>query len=274
MTRLTRHAARNPAAFTPVPRKCERFDGWTDERQVEFIRTLAATGSLKAAAASVNMSESGAVALRKAPGAASFSRAWDKAIAVASGRIREVMVDHAINGVPEPVFFGGKLVGERRRFHTRAQQWLIERGEAAAVRVGLGTDRGQNPGPTREQMIKTRDRLATTLGKIQDAAFKSLAESIDTDDKRAAFEVLFGAKLHEPPWCFGTQPNVNTHAMYFVAGTLVNGGALLLELRDKLHEYRDIVAKDKAPTHAGANDASTGRPPPPQPRQTADGPRW
>lgn len=269
MTRLVNHTPRPPARFSPVPRKCSRFDGWTDEKQREFIVTLAATGSLRAAAASVNMSESGAIALRKAQGAASFSRAWGKAVTVAAARIREVMVDHALNGVPEPVFYAGKQVGERRRFNLRTQQFLLEKGAAAA---DARTNESGGRMPTRAEAAKTRHRLATMIGKIQDGAFQSLAQSINTDEKRAAFEVLFGAKLNEPPWCFGTDPNFNTVGMYGAAATLVDGGALLLELRDKLKACKEI-AENGGRAKPISDDAS-GPPPRPKPRETANGPRW
>jgi len=42
-------------AFTPVPRKCPRHDGWTADRQARFIEALADLGSVRAAAHAVNM---------------------------------------------------------------------------------------------------------------------------------------------------------------------------------------------------------------------------
>ena len=67
-------------AFTPVPRRCRRHDGWTAERQRAFIDALADTGSVRSAATAVNMAPEGAYALRRAPGAASFREAWAAAL--------------------------------------------------------------------------------------------------------------------------------------------------------------------------------------------------
>lgn len=53
--------------FEPVPRK-PRHDGWTPERQRAFIGALADTGSVKRAAAHVNMSAVGAYWLRRQSG--------------------------------------------------------------------------------------------------------------------------------------------------------------------------------------------------------------
>ena len=63
-------------AFTPVPRQCNRHDGWTPERQRAFIEALADLGSVKHAAARINMSAVGAYTLRRQPGAEGFRAAW------------------------------------------------------------------------------------------------------------------------------------------------------------------------------------------------------
>ncbi|HEX8444599.1 MAG TPA: hypothetical protein VF631_13230 [Allosphingosinicella sp.] len=73
-------------AFTPVPRKTERVDGWTAERQRGFIHALALTGSPRRAAAAVGKAQWGAEQLRKASGAESFNAAWDAASAYSRDR--------------------------------------------------------------------------------------------------------------------------------------------------------------------------------------------
>lgn len=66
--------------FTPVPRRCERHDGWTPERQIAFIEALADTGSVEAACKAVDMSTVGAYHLRRQPGAETFRKAWEAAL--------------------------------------------------------------------------------------------------------------------------------------------------------------------------------------------------
>ena len=68
-----RPATRLPA-FTPVPRKCQRHDGWTPERQRAFIERLADYGSVRAAANAVGMTPESAYQLRRQPGAEPFAR--------------------------------------------------------------------------------------------------------------------------------------------------------------------------------------------------------
>ena len=57
-----------------------RRDGWTNSRRVTFFVTLAATGSVTFAAASVGMSRKSAYALRKRD--ATFAALWERAIAM------------------------------------------------------------------------------------------------------------------------------------------------------------------------------------------------
>jgi hypothetical protein len=64
--------------FAPAPRKY-RHDGWTPERQKAFVEALADCGSVRRAAAMVNMSNENAYVLRRSPGAEEFRRAWDAA---------------------------------------------------------------------------------------------------------------------------------------------------------------------------------------------------
>ena len=69
-----------PIAFAPIPRRTQRHDGWTPERQRAFIEALADTGSVSRASAMVNMSSVGAYYLRRQPEAASFRTAWNAAL--------------------------------------------------------------------------------------------------------------------------------------------------------------------------------------------------
>jgi len=69
--------------FDPVPRKTQRADGWTQERQRAFIAALSATGSKRMAAIAIGMAPYGVDQLLKAEGNDSFKAAFDRAIAIA-----------------------------------------------------------------------------------------------------------------------------------------------------------------------------------------------
>ncbi|CAM3105185.1 hypothetical protein SPAN111604_03755 [Sphingomonas antarctica] len=125
------HQPRDPIAFTPVPRRKARSDGWTPQRQREFIATIAATGNVTTACEALGMSQRSLYDLRRMAGAESFTAAWDAALVRGTRAIREKLIDHSLNGIPEPVYHAGKCVGERRRFNHRSMMWIVERGDKA-----------------------------------------------------------------------------------------------------------------------------------------------
>ena len=63
--------------------KCRRIrrDGWTPERQLQFLDALASTRSVATAAASAGMSREGAHRLRNRSEGTLFALLWDRALA-------------------------------------------------------------------------------------------------------------------------------------------------------------------------------------------------
>lgn len=75
--------------FTPVPLRY-RHDGWTPERQRDYVAALARTGHAGKAARAVGMTEQSAAKLRRRPDAASFDAACTAAYLGARRRWRTV----------------------------------------------------------------------------------------------------------------------------------------------------------------------------------------
>jgi len=111
--------------FTPVPRKCNRHDGWTPARQRGFIEALADTGSVRAAAQLQGMTPESAYQLRRQEGAEEFAAAWEAALAHGVKRIEDVAMDRALNGVEVPVYSYGKLVGTRVQYNDRLLMFML-----------------------------------------------------------------------------------------------------------------------------------------------------
>ncbi|MDC8753504.1 hypothetical protein OIK40_02470 [Erythrobacter sp. sf7] len=146
-TRLPVPAGELPP-FTPVPRQYARHDGWTLERQIAFIEALADTGSVEAAAKAVNMSQSGAYHLRRQPEAESFRNAWAAALDLGVRRIEDVVMDRALNGVEEPLYSYGKLIGTRRKYNDRLLMFILR--NRAPDRFADGKPRAMNAIDTME----------------------------------------------------------------------------------------------------------------------------
>lgn len=129
--------------FEPVPIK-PRHDGWTPERQQDFIEALADTGSVEAACKHVNMTTVGAYRIRRLPEGESFRRAWDAALDLGVRRLEDVAMDRALNGVEEPFYVYGQHVGTRTRYNDRLLMFLLR--NRAPERFGVGTNGADGSG--------------------------------------------------------------------------------------------------------------------------------
>lgn len=117
----------DPAEYewVPVLRK-PRKDGWTPQRQLDFIRALADLGCVEQAAHAVDMSVQSCYRLRHSPGAEAFANAWDTALAHAARKLVDLAFDRAIHGSDEPVFDrDGRRVGRRMRQNDRLLMFLL-----------------------------------------------------------------------------------------------------------------------------------------------------
>lgn len=111
--------------FTPVPRRYNRHDGWTPDRQRRFIEALADSGSVKRAAHAVNMTPEGAYLLRRHKQGGEFRAAWEAALALGVQRLEDVAMERAIHGVEVPVYHFGQIVGTRRVYNDRLLMFLL-----------------------------------------------------------------------------------------------------------------------------------------------------
>jgi hypothetical protein len=132
--------------FTPVPRQNVRHDGWTPERQREFIEALADTGSVAAACKAVDMSTVGAYYLRRQAGAESFRAAWEAALAFGVRRLEDVAMERALNGVEEPFYVYGQHVGTRKKYNDRLLMFLLRNRSPERFGVGVNGGSGSTKG--------------------------------------------------------------------------------------------------------------------------------
>ena len=116
----------DPLRFAPVPVR-RRRDGWTAEKQIAFIETLAETGCVTTAARAVGMSARSAYRLAARSDAREFAEAWDSAWALAGRPLAELALRYATEGMVEQVWKDGVLVSERRRPSERLLIFLLSR---------------------------------------------------------------------------------------------------------------------------------------------------
>ena len=111
-------------SFEPVVLR-ERHDGWTAQRQTDFVQALAASGCVSDAAKSVGMSATTAYELRQRFDAQPFRLAWDAALDYAIRRLSDVAFSRAIYGDVIPHYYKGELVGEHRRYDSALTRFLL-----------------------------------------------------------------------------------------------------------------------------------------------------
>ena len=109
-----------------------RHDGVTPERQRIFVQVLAATGSVAEAARQAGASRQAFYAHRTRDEGRDFQEAWNQALALSTQRLCDAAYERAINGVEEPIFHKGELVGTRRVYNDKLLMMLI------ALRGGEG----------------------------------------------------------------------------------------------------------------------------------------
>ena len=121
-------------AFYPVPTRTRR-DGWTIERQADFLGKLAETGSVIGACEAVGMSRKSVYRLRSLPGAESFAAAWDASLGGEARKVtspeRNIFCD--AQGPVRLVMFRGRYRGWWRTQRPYAALEL-----ACALGVGQG----------------------------------------------------------------------------------------------------------------------------------------
>jgi hypothetical protein len=141
--------------FTPVPVK-PRHDGWTPERQRGFIDRLCVTGCVARSARAVGKSSQSVYRLREHAGAASFSRAWNKALDSGESYQIDIAMDRGLNGVVVPVVRGGRLVRERYRHDNRLAMAALNAMDRRSAR--RSTAGGRDPIALLERYINLLER--------------------------------------------------------------------------------------------------------------------
>ncbi len=196
--------------FTPVERRVQSGRNTiTPDRQRAFIRALAETGSVALASKVIGNAPASLYSLKLAPGAESFAAAWDKAVQHGARQIRDIMVDHAINGTPEFIYKDGALVAERRVFNYRMMMWIVAHAmpEEYGMPTGLGSHGGASFAAQKlkvawrkewedEQRANERrsgGEAEAIYAKRVNAIRTGFKRQIATDPlKRAAWEILCG----------------------------------------------------------------------------------
>ena len=183
--------------WLPVLRR-PRADGWTPQRQHDFIAALAETGIVEQAATSVEMSVKSCYRLRRAPGAEQFNAAWDAAMGHAARRLVDLAFHRVVNGVDEPVFDGhGNRIATRKRTNDRLLMFLLRAYMPERFTRGRDDEPG---GPSRAALPPVLDALHR-LAPVEPAEPHLLMEPDELDEQLEIADIMQGklAERHTPP---------------------------------------------------------------------------
>jgi hypothetical protein len=115
--------------------------GWTPALQTQFLDHLALKGNVAASCKRVGLSREAAYRLRRRDPL--FARGWAAAMVKAHDHCIEVLADRAIEGIEEPIYHRGELVGTRRKYDNRLLLAHIARLDKAAEDEAAQADAGR-----------------------------------------------------------------------------------------------------------------------------------
>ncbi|HEX8513080.1 MAG TPA: hypothetical protein VF688_08225 [Allosphingosinicella sp.] len=108
----------------PPPRR-QRRDGFTPERQEQFLEYVRGGASGREAARRVGISPTTAYNLYNSPDGAAFRAGWDEAARVTDIVLEDTAFDRAVNGQEEIVFHKGQRVGTRWKYDNNLLMKLL-----------------------------------------------------------------------------------------------------------------------------------------------------
>jgi hypothetical protein len=138
-------AKRQVIPFEPAEPRA-RIDGWSADKQRDFVEALADCGIIREAAARVGMSEKSVGRLRRRADGASFARACDAAKRLGAERLWSIAYERSIEGTVKRHYYHGELKAEERVFDNRLLIYLLGRlGSPAAPEMPTASaERGWN----------------------------------------------------------------------------------------------------------------------------------
>jgi hypothetical protein len=120
-------SAAEPKAAGPIPRPTvARGDRWTKPKMAEFLRQLAATHSVTAAAKAVGMSRRSAYKLRARLKGQPFDIAWEAAFRHGYDELAHAALELALEGEEVPHYYQGELKATHRKRNSQLMIQLLK----------------------------------------------------------------------------------------------------------------------------------------------------
>jgi hypothetical protein len=197
----------------PPPAPRTRTDGWSPERQRQFLEVLAETGVVRAACDAVGLSHRSAYNLRIRADGAAFRLGWDAAILIARARLADELLARAIEGQEEVINrdeYSGEIV--RRRHDNRLAMSLLGRLDRMADAPPEGSDAAlarvaaQDFAAYLDMICADPDSASPALSGEEEAEGESPAPAASPLSPGASAALFLAARMAPPPAANGSQP--------------------------------------------------------------------
>jgi len=175
----------------PRGQREHRPDRWNKAKMAQFLRELAATQSVAAAAKSVGMSRQAAYRLRARLKGEPFDIAWETAFQHGYDELAQAALERALHGVEVPHFRNGELVHTSRRYDERLTVYLL------AARNRNGAQKLSRYGAASEYWSERWDHL---LARVQEGPALWNFENPSAHDDDVRSKQAISRQDDEPPF--------------------------------------------------------------------------
>ncbi len=173
---------------------------WTESLKDMFLETLARTGSVRRAAASVEKSPRAAYNLRRRHDGTAFALAWDTALLVARERLGDLILERAL----EPVKSVGTPHPVTGRWRWQSADPLLGRGMGRALLSRL--DRAHARIMSQRSQAIAAQRLMCELWQKSGSSGSSPRPFAAPTPRMELADAFLRHRLHDPAWLAVAKP--------------------------------------------------------------------
>lgn len=97
-----------------------------NDKKIEiFLEEIRKTGNITHAAACANLDRKALYVKKKID--PEFCKAWEEALELGIDRLEDACMERAVFGVPDPVFYNGEIIYEKRVFNDSLAMFLLKK---------------------------------------------------------------------------------------------------------------------------------------------------
>jgi hypothetical protein len=177
-----------------------RGDRWNKWKMAQFLRHLAATHSVTAAARAVGMSRNSAYKLRARLKGQPFDVAWEAAFRHGYDDLPHAALELALEGEEVPHYFQGELVGTHRKRHPQLMMALLKmRNSAGAPMLGRYSAAAEYWSEHWDQITHRVETGSVTWSDERNALGEEELAKLDLPDEKRRIDLVIARNRPDEP---------------------------------------------------------------------------